>query len=64
MNTIDLNKARPGCFEGCTMFTDILRNLAPLNGRGEITFFTLLQMSILWKYLLFVLKGQETDRVM
>lgn len=46
------------------MFTDILRNPAPLNGGREITFFTLLQILILWKYLLFVLKGHQTERAM
>lgn len=52
-NGIYLNKTRIGCFKGCIMFTDILRDPGPFNGGGEITYFTLLQKSILWKYLLF-----------
>lgn len=35
------------------MFNDILRNPTALNGGEETTCFTLLQMSIFWKYLSF-----------
>lgn len=50
INVIYLNKTRIVCFKGCT---DILRNPALLSGGKEITRSTLIQMSILWEYLLF-----------
>lgn len=50
IKVIYLSKTKIVCFKGCT---DILRNPALLNSGKEITCFTLIQMSILWEYLLF-----------